>query len=926
MSYSLTAQRRDLTQYVDINVYAREDKSWSTMLISYIFCGRTDLAVGNFEVDYFYWKDLSPGVKEVTHGIKNILPANQDYQIATFVSGFSTSSSNPLVSISNSWFDEQAKQLGVIFAYNTNQKAQFDGITFTYIIYPRVHPVLQFDYTQIITNNLGSYYVTGPVSLRDSKVVYNAWRIVNRNIPCNGPKCQGRTCILIEDCNNQGGNYWQGQCFFCNDGIIFDSGRCLRTCGANQVSFNRLCFCQNGFVRNGVDCVKENSCGTNQVWDVKTKTCICDINSYFFAQKCTRCPVGSFPTEDGLSCICADVSKQFKPLTSSCENRCFNNQSWQTKKCDCVDNFRWSNGECARCPDDGVPNAEKTTCLCPNNRYIYIAGSNACELCPSNSSPNAAKTACECNSGYELNKQNNCVRVPPFCNKKVEVFNPDTFTCDCIYGFQRIGPGGPCISKCAINEAWSGKECVCSEGFSRFNGQPCRECPASISFANQERTYCLCKNPNSVFNPDTLKCEVCPPNSSPTADDTKCLCNAGWTPKNNACASDCASNSSPDSKGVCVCNSDFYPNAAKVCIPRPICPPNSQWNTALLQCQCQIAGQNLINGICQACPANEGWNGVKCICQEGLHRVDGTCKACSKNGLYNGNSCECNDGFFGNGLVCTACHASCNRCEGTEANQCIQCADIALTLENGLCSKVGPCEPGLYLEGGVCSQCGENCIHCSSLFECSTCANGFEALDLDFGGQTVTVCSEVCGDGLRFTEQCDDKNLKNGDGCNEFCEVEDEWYCSGGTPLKRDNCVQTIPKSVVLTNSGAVNLGNTVAIQIKANYLPPCMTDFDCNNCQQALAASIVTAVNYASFTIKYNPFTKYQWSITVNFDEIISSPFKVVLKLNPAYKTQARCFSDDDFNQQLSITIDPSTLVLAESLYNLPTIDDFNL
>ena len=245
-----------------------------------------------------------------------------------------------------------------------------------------------------------------------------------------------------------------------------------------------------------------------------------------------------------------------------------------------------------------------------------------------------------------------------------------------------------------------------------------------------------------------------------------------------------------------------------------------------------------------------------------------------------------------------------------------------MTFQNGICSKNGPCEPGLFLDGNVCSQCGENCIECSSLFDCTTCALGHQPLDLDFGGQTITVCSEVCGDGIRFTEECDDGNSINGDGCDQDCYVEDGWYCTGGTPLKRDNCVQTIPESVVLTNSGAVNLGNSVAMQIRSNYLPPCLTDFECSNCQQALSVSIVSAINYASFTVKYNPFTKYQWLITVSFDEIISTPFKAIVQLNPAYKGQSRCFTDADFNQKLSITIDPSTLVKAEAQYVLADID----
>ena len=39
-------------------------------------------------------------------------------------------------------------------------------------------------------------------------------------------------------------------------------------------------------------------------------------------------------------------------------------------------------------------------------------------------------------------------------------------------------------------------------------------------------------------------------------------------------------------------------------------------------------------------------------------------------------------------------------------------------------------------------------------------------------------CDDVCGDGMKFTtEDCDDGNLNNGDGCNSDCEFEPGYSC-----------------------------------------------------------------------------------------------------------------------------------------------------
>lgn len=61
------------------------------------------------------------------------------------------------------------------------------------------------------------------------------------------------------------------------------------------------------------------------------------------------------------------------------------------------------------------------------------------------------------------------------------------------------------------------------------------------------------------------------------------------------------------------------------------------------------------------------------------------------------------------------------------------------------------------------------------------------------GGTTSKpdICTELCGDGYHTTSkfQCDDGNIRNGDGCSSTCTVEAGFTCDGGTPNTRDVCI-----------------------------------------------------------------------------------------------------------------------------------------
>ena len=83
-----------------------------------------------------------------------------------------------------------------------------------------------------------------------------------------------------------------------------------------------------------------------------------------------------------------------------------------------------------------------------------------------------------------------------------------------------------------------------------------------------------------------------------------------------------------------------------------------------------------------------------------------------------------------------------------------------------------------------------------------------EALERYACGVSGDTCETVCGDGLRVgSENCDDGNSADGDGCSSTCEVEAEWICSmarsdtNGRFLGEDGPHSTCARSVVVTMS-----------------------------------------------------------------------------------------------------------------------------
>jgi len=61
-------------------------------------------------------------------------------------------------------------------------------------------------------------------------------------------------------------------------------------------------------------------------------------------------------------------------------------------------------------------------------------------------------------------------------------------------------------------------------------------------------------------------------------------------------------------------------------------------------------------------------------------------------------------------------------------------------------------------------------------------------------------CYEICGDNYDFeTLGCEDGDTDSNDGCSSSCEVEEGWYCTGGSATGVDTCYEECGDGLFLT-------------------------------------------------------------------------------------------------------------------------------
>ena len=308
----------------------------------------------------------------------------------------------------------------------------------------------------------------------------------------------------------------------------------------------------------------------------------------------------------------------------------------------------------------------------------------------------------------------------------------------------------------------------------------------------------------------TSTCEPCHPDCDECFNATSIGCFECQTNKLYRKLTTCVSTSL-----TCLPN-EFHHSTKNMCFP---CKANCRKCPNLLSCSecegdfvlhpeinvclknCKLKGLFLApnTGNCEMCPT---------YCENCINTT--FCDSCAANSHIHDDlcfsGCPINSYLPPEIDYCRMCHLTCNRCDGPTEHHCIECDNEKLYYLTTNMKCLSFCRHGLYYEQSsnrcqsiyiyiyiISLECFNRCSECfgPSQTQCEECKNEFLydpiskecklCSELNPGLKYLSpgFCKEICGDGINLgLVECDDGNLKNGDGCDQNCQIEPEYVCS----------------------------------------------------------------------------------------------------------------------------------------------------
>ncbi|CAD8141977.1 unnamed protein product [Paramecium octaurelia] len=409
----------------------------------------------------------------------------------------------------------------------------------------------------------------------------------------------------------------------------------------------------------------------------------------------------------------------------------------------------------------------------PNSSYIRAIQkvSQLCASCDRNEHKVLDFDTCECFLGYYMDRAS----YPSNCKQCSEICKTCSDATTCVTCFPEQ------------NRILQEYQCQCIQGYFE-NGfdSVCIQCKQTCKHCLYKEEYCTQCYPEQYRQLSTENTCKCQDGYYEDATRENCLKCSDYC---NTCSNFQTCTSCNDFQfrildlhtNQCICQSGYYHIQQLDCLP--------------CYYACSKCNNSDLISQCTACPNSRQKSAhnietFECKCKKGYFD-DGYLECLPCNNLNNPpithycySHCgdqiiqwneECDDGNLDPRDGCNQCFLQNSNCID---NICLQC-------QNNKCLQ---CIDGYYLNNDyACIQCSDECSTCeSSQNNCTSCK--FDNLSTDKClscsqeqgfVQIEGECFSICGDGIRtFQELCDDGNQLIGDGCDQFCNVEDGYICN----------------------------------------------------------------------------------------------------------------------------------------------------
>ncbi len=196
----------------------------------------------------------------------------------------------------------------------------------------------------------------------------------------------------------------------------------------------------------------------------------------------------------------------------------------------------------------------------------------------------------------------------------------------------------------------------------------------------------------------------------------------------------------------------------------------------------EVCAENGLSWVSSECGSNETCMDGTCfghVCTAGESRcVDGSLtgrEVCAEDGLsWLSSACESNETCTGGICIERVCAGGTSRCVDGSFTGREVCADDGLSWLSSACGSDESCTEGTC-EPHSCTPNETECANSEGLRECLASGLGYSEIVSCSEGESceASACAVRCGDGVvGGSEECDDGNTVDGDGCSATCQYE----------------------------------------------------------------------------------------------------------------------------------------------------------